>query len=893
MLGQMQFTGEWRDYQARVLNEIDAYMGDQRLHIVAAPGAGKTILGLEVMRRLARPTLIFSPTRTIRDQWRQRLFPLFLPPVECWDDHISFDLDTPSTLTLTTYQALYSVWRGHDNADQQTSRFERLIEELKKSGPITLIVDECHHLRREWWNALFALRDALPDLFLVALTATPPYDAPYTEYARYEELCGPIDIEISIPELVRNGDLCPHQDHVHFSVPKSDELSLLQHRRQGLAQLVTTMLQDKELASWLQNHSWLTEPEQYEAQILEMPHFFSSLLIFLHAAKFDLPRKGLDLLGVSGGGVPTLSPYWLEIMLNGLLYENREQFPLDDARRKDLQNNLSAYGLIENRKVRLFESQDIFKLMAGSLAKFDSIKAIAEAEARNLSDRLRMVILSNHVRAADLPKCRAKDYTPAKIGVVPIFESLRRANIEGQPLAILTGSLIIVPESTTEALLDFSGSAGIDKCHLQFGKLAHCEGYLRLTAQGESHQRLVGLITEIFNKGHIRILIGTQALLGEGWDAPSINSLVLASNVGSFMLSNQMRGRAIRIDPSCPDKVSNIWHLSTVEPLETRFDGLNDFFSWGAKAGFARSADLDLLHRRFDMFEGINNGSGNAIENGLDRLCLPMLDGVENSNQKALALASDRARIRTSWASSLGNGDARSHVRKIAATNYAPSRLAWADTVQNLIYAAVSGGTFAAANAMREFGPGTNVYWLPMIFSGLWFLYSLPKLARSLVLFFRHGTLERSLGRVGQLLLEALSDRGLLSHYSAHYHVDVQRNLKGRYDVILMNATRADERVFLEAFAELLGPIQNPRYLLVRKSWLGRFRQTDYHNVPAIFAGKKEHAQFFHSLWMRYIGSSSLIFTRSAKGRKMLLKARANSFAGSFQRLVDRRSVWL
>ena len=75
-------------------------------------------------------------------------------------------------------------------------------------------------------------------------------------------------------------------------------------------------------------------------------------------------------------------------------------------------------------------------------------------------------------------------------------------------------------------------------------------------------------MTRLFRDGHIRLLVGTQALLGEGWDAPSINTLVLASNVGSYMLSNQMRGRAIRTDPADPAKVANIWHLATVEPDE-------------------------------------------------------------------------------------------------------------------------------------------------------------------------------------------------------------------------------------------------------------------------------------------------------------------------------------
>src|SRR5690606_14714251 len=91
MLGAMQFKGVWRDYQAQVLQEMEPRLADGRLHVVAAPGAGKTVLGLELVRRLARPALIFAPTVAIRDQWAQRLCPLFLdaPPGA---EHVSHDL---------------------------------------------------------------------------------------------------------------------------------------------------------------------------------------------------------------------------------------------------------------------------------------------------------------------------------------------------------------------------------------------------------------------------------------------------------------------------------------------------------------------------------------------------------------------------------------------------------------------------------------------------------------------------------------------------------------------------------------------------------------------------------------------------------------------------------
>ena len=168
MLDGMDFKGNWRDYQARVLEEMDQHFGDGRLHVVAAPGAGKTVLGLEVVRRIGRPALVFAPTITIREPWAHRLCPLFLdtPPIS---EAISRNLANFRELTLATYQALDSLRRGEE--------LDALIEKLNYRGPLTLVLDEAHHLRREWWKCLNELANRLEDVRLVALTA-PPLTAP-------------------------------------------------------------------------------------------------------------------------------------------------------------------------------------------------------------------------------------------------------------------------------------------------------------------------------------------------------------------------------------------------------------------------------------------------------------------------------------------------------------------------------------------------------------------------------------------------------------------------------------------------------------------------------------------------------------------------------------------
>ena len=79
------FCGVFRDYQQRVLDNADKYLKDGKINIVAAPGSGKTVLGLELIRRLGEPCIILSPTTAIREQWGARFRDLFL------DDKKNFD----------------------------------------------------------------------------------------------------------------------------------------------------------------------------------------------------------------------------------------------------------------------------------------------------------------------------------------------------------------------------------------------------------------------------------------------------------------------------------------------------------------------------------------------------------------------------------------------------------------------------------------------------------------------------------------------------------------------------------------------------------------------------------------------------------------------------------
>ena len=75
----LNFAKPWRPYQQRAIEEFNDHVADRHFHLVAAPGSGKTVMGLEVVRRLARPALVLTPTLAIREQWVRRLIDDFLP----------------------------------------------------------------------------------------------------------------------------------------------------------------------------------------------------------------------------------------------------------------------------------------------------------------------------------------------------------------------------------------------------------------------------------------------------------------------------------------------------------------------------------------------------------------------------------------------------------------------------------------------------------------------------------------------------------------------------------------------------------------------------------------------------------------------------------------------
>ena len=123
--------------------------------MVAAPGSGKTTLGIEFIRRFGQPTLILAPTVTIRQQWVDRIVQAFLKDESQAEQLISQDLKHPKLITVSTYQALHSAMNqvvgqsqiedSDDQVEIETFDFKGfdIFSTFKDISLGTLCLDEC------------------------------------------------------------------------------------------------------------------------------------------------------------------------------------------------------------------------------------------------------------------------------------------------------------------------------------------------------------------------------------------------------------------------------------------------------------------------------------------------------------------------------------------------------------------------------------------------------------------------------------------------------------------------------------------------------------------------------------------------------------------------------
>lgn len=276
--------------------------GRRRAWVELPPGAGKTRVGVETaLRFLADGTVtqvvVFGPNTAIQSQW----------VAACRDAALdtSRDKKLTDTVTALTYQAIAII--DDDSADSDAkdangvdspvmSRLHRnglaLIDRMKQVGPLLLILDESHHLLEMWGQLLAEVLALTPDAWVLGLTATPPGVMTEDQADLMHQLFGDPSFEVSIPAVVRDGDLAPFAELAWVTPPTAAERQWLADQAERFREL-TVQLTDPTTGSvpfltWLDLRFLSAEPGWTELT-RRSPELCRAALRLHHVGMLGLP----------------------------------------------------------------------------------------------------------------------------------------------------------------------------------------------------------------------------------------------------------------------------------------------------------------------------------------------------------------------------------------------------------------------------------------------------------------------------------------------------------------------------------------------------------------------------------------------------------------------------
>lgn len=968
------FSGQLRASQAEVVQLASRRLaqGQRRLHIVAPPGSGKTVLGLYLWAHLIkRPAIVLSPNSAIQAQWAARtdMFQSENSGGDLAEDWISTVPDRPGLLTSLTYQSLTLPDRKNEDWDQQACELwkEKLVdkgqaqdlleakvwlEDLQTQNPdyyedrLTryrkqvreglaadgrnlellhqssrqaleaarradvglLILDECHHLVGHWGRVLHEVVHWLGDPLVIGLTATPPdvRNKSADDIENYRQLLGEIQYEVPVPAVVKDGFLAPYQDLVQFVRPSPAELDFISNVDRSFRELLDQVstesghegdsAADSSGTPDLQQGVAATPSEEVAAnaprslvpwvrwtlQHLQLPQGQQSDWRAFEKRDPTFAQLGRQLLLTLGQelppGVPrlTLPPELLAVRqriqgiiaavdaqeINAPAFQNETQSrnrlqrtnqPLHDLPLSMLTPLLDRYIRHRLRRSSLSEDREkaesligrlrvlgiqitetgyqscaspVSRVLAYSESKSQAMVEILKREEELLGEETRAVVVTDYERTSAV-ESELQDLMDEHAGgaVAAFRQILTDPTTNRLDPILLTGSTVLVDQDLGQRLMALADS------WLQQRQLSvqlhstRWDNYIHLEGRGSDWcpRVYVELLTEFFQQGVTRCLVGTRGLLGEGWDASRINVLVDLTTVTTSMSINQLRGRSIRLDRHWPEKTANNWDVVCVAPEFAK--GFDDYERFRKK--------------HVSLFGVTDDGQ---VEKGAGHVH-PMFDEVqprelevllEPLNQEMMKRAGQRNQTRAAW--KIGQPYEGHVSHSVEVRNSMP------------------GGQFPPAGWRTQ----------------QWNTKSLTE----------------TLGRV---VLRSLSELGKVA--TGELQVNERENQSIR--LFLRQAAAEDAERFAAAISELLGPLDEARYIIPRQvttyqaNWLSRWfpdymarwlatRRTGiamWHMVPRLLAGNRKEVAVFEHHWNAELGPGQAIYVHRGEGRKQWRKA--------------------
>ncbi|MCE9527502.1 MAG: DEAD/DEAH box helicase family protein [Planctomycetales bacterium] len=438
---QLNFRGELRPSQSEVVEIARRQLaeGERRLHIVAPPGSGKTIL--LTYQSLTLPSHATDDLdQQASQRWRERLLEKGqakdLREAEIWLRDLERHNRDYYEQRLGAYrkQVRDAAAIGGDALKTLHASSLTTLNRLKKHGVGLIILDECHHLLGHWGRVLADAHDLLSQPMIIGLTATPPdRDGKLpADVLRYDELLGPVVYEVPVPAVVKDGFLSPYQDLAYFVRPTAAELSFIANADEAFTNLVEELCQpfpldEADEKSLPQSTSTKPEPSrecltEWLTRVLtekRTPHGLAKdWLSFerrdvdfaLAARKFLLSRQLLlpeDVPPPEDEPQGDDEPEPLDMsVLSPVLdrYVRHRLRPSPDERDQKLADHV--IGRLRMLGIQITETgwqacaSPVGRVMAYSQSKCQALVPILTAESRVLGEKLRAVVVADYEKSS-------------------------------------------------------------------------------------------------------------------------------------------------------------------------------------------------------------------------------------------------------------------------------------------------------------------------------------------------------------------------------------------------------------------------------------------------------------------------------------------------------------
>ena len=475
------------------------------------------------------------------------------------------------------------------------------------------------------------------------------------------------------------------------------------------------------------------------------------------------------------------------------------------------------------------------RVMAYASSKVDALNEIISVEMKALGPNIRAVVVT------DFEKTSATALVEGVLdkeagGAIAVLRSLvkHQAGDHLDPI-LMTGSTVLVDDDLAERFLE-RAKAWINERDLDvtFTDEVH-DGYHEIHGRGKhwAPRYYSLMITEFFQDGLTKCLVGTRGLLGEGWDASRINVLIDMTTVTTSMSINQLRGRSIRLDKKWPEKVANNWDIVCVADEFTR--GYDDYQRFKQK------------HKQ--LFGVCDDG---AIEKGVGHVHAAFNDvrpegiseGMALFNEEMVHRAMNRSHTRELWGIGKPFGiEARPAVEAKASSGFSSgfkfsvNREVWTDAS---LTQAIANAIVDSLCALGEMAHGARPSGGDR--GGGWIRYHL------------HNSTTEEAEMFGRALSEVLGP----------LH-------KPRY-VVARSSRFFDATWLSKLMPEVLA-------IYLRKQ---RVSVMMYHAVPSCLANTKERAAVFQQYWNLHVSPGEVTYTRSANGKQLVEHAQMNGLVPEF-----------